>query len=101
MSWAGGHDGFEEPPERLDDQPVEAADAQEVASAAAKDVEALAQAPAAVLEAKAAIEAQLDQQLSPEPRAFGLEEVGGASNIQGVAVGGGDEISSLAAGAEP
>ena len=106
---APNNDEFVAPPDEIEagaegvfpDQPVEAGDAQEVAASAAGDVKALSESPSAVLDAKAAIEEQLDQQVGGEATALALDALSDAGNIQGVGVGIGDEISSLAAGASP
>lgn len=78
-----------------------AAAAQAVAAEAVGDVAALAEAPSPVLEAKEAIEEQLGKRVGAEAAALAVDSHTGAGNIQGVAVGVGDEISSLAAGGTP
>jgi hypothetical protein len=100
-------DEFAPPPEEMDEEEglfqagPEAAAAQEVAATAAKDAAEVAEAPDAVLEAKAAIEGQLDRRVGEHVAALAVDSHSGVGNIQGVAVGVGDEISSLAAGAAP
>lgn len=98
------NDDFEAPPEEIEagqEEPVEAEEAQEVAAAAAEDVEALSEAPSPLLNAKAAIEEQLDQRVAAEAAALAVDTLTDAGSIQGVGIGVGDEISSLAAGAIP
>ena len=98
---------FEAPPEEIEaaeaifPEAPAAAEAQAVASEAVGDVAALAEAPSPVLEAKEAIEEQLGKRISAEAASLAVDAHTGAGNIQGVAVGVGDEISSLAAGGTP
>jgi hypothetical protein len=100
-------DEFARPPEEMDEDEglfqagAGAAAAREVAAAAAKDAAEVAEAPGVVLEAKAAIEEQLDRRVGEHVAALAVDSHSGVGNIQGVAVGVGDEISSLAAGAAP
>lgn len=98
---------FEAPPEQIEGvegiapEMPDAAEAQAVAAEAVAEVSVPGTAPSAVLEVKAAIEEQLGQRVSVEAVALASDAHAGAGNIQGVAVGVGDEISSLVAGATP
>ncbi len=80
---------------------VDAAAAQAVAAAGATELAAVSGAPGPILEAKAAIEAELGKRIGTRVSALAADAHSGAGNIQGVAIGVGNELSSLAAGGVP
>lgn len=100
-------DEFEPPPEEIDDaealfpEAPDAAEAQAAAAEGASEVAALAAAPSPVREAMEAVEEQLGKQVTAEAAALAVDSHVGAGNIKGVAIGVGDEISSLVAGGVP
>lgn len=73
----------------LDDHP-EHAETAAGEQATAQDVDALSEAPAALLDAKAAIEDRLTRNVSVAVSALSADEFVGTGNIQGVGVGLGD-----------
>jgi hypothetical protein len=98
---------FEPPPEAIEEaegilpEMPEAAAAQAAAAEATSEVAALSEAPSPVREAKEAVEELLATRVGAAPSALAIDSHAGEGNIQGVAIGVGDEISSLAAGASP
>ena len=95
---------FELPPEDVEGphelipEAPEAAAAQALAAEAAPEVAAVSEAPSSLLEAREAIDDLFSSRASGGARALSIDSLAGHGNIQGVAIGGGDEISALAAG---
>lgn len=95
---------FKPPPEEIEEphelfpEAPEAAAAQTLAAEAAPEVAAVSEAPSPLLEAREAIDELFSSRASGVARALAIDSLAGQGNIQGVAIGGGDEISALAAG---
>jgi hypothetical protein len=97
-------DDFQPPPEEIEElhelspEFPEAAAAQTLAAEAAPEVAAVSEAPSPLLEAREAIDELFSSRASGQPSALAIDSLAGSGNIQGVAIGVGDEISALAAG---
>ena len=82
-----GADEFDSPPDDGSDLPAEEGDAPVSTAGDDAVLEALAGAPPALLEAKAALETQVESRAGERHGAFGAEAFAGAANLQGVGVG--------------